>query len=114
MAPARWSNVDLPQPLRPTTATNSPARIWSDTSLSARTGSPSLWYSFTTRSTESSAGPWSPGSADEAAADSEPVLSMQLSIRCDPGAIVSAARSSKAVAGLTLHRRLHGLFDRVE
>src|SRR5271170_6020107 len=50
MAPARFKSVDLPQPLRPTRATNSPAWNSRETSSSATTGTPSVTYSLLTRS----------------------------------------------------------------
>src|ERR1700722_9568053 len=48
IAPARFSSVDFPHPLRPTNATNAPAGISSETPSTARTGKPSLRYSFVT------------------------------------------------------------------
>src|SRR5258707_14672818 len=48
MAPARLNSVDLPHPLRPTSATNSPREISSDKLLSARTGCSSVKQSLVT------------------------------------------------------------------
>src|ERR1700722_138985 len=48
IAPARFSSVDFPHPLRPTSATNCPASTSSDTPSSARTGCPSVEYSLLT------------------------------------------------------------------
>src|SRR5258707_5248803 len=60
MAPARFSSVDFPQPLRPTSATSSPGAIASETPSSARTFCPSLTYSLTTfRSSTSAIGEFS-------------------------------------------------------
>ena len=42
IAPAKLSKVDFPQPLRPTSATNSPRETSKDKLLSARTGCPSV------------------------------------------------------------------------
>ncbi len=50
MAPARFSRVDLPQPLRPARAINSPGAPSSETSWSACTAAPSVKYSLLTRS----------------------------------------------------------------
>src|SRR5580698_9498819 len=48
IAPAKFSSVDFPHPLRPTSATNCPASTSSDTPSSARTGCPSVEYSLLT------------------------------------------------------------------
>src|SRR5271154_2765177 len=48
IAPARFSSVDFPQPLRPTNATNEPGKISRETPSTARTGCPSLRYSLET------------------------------------------------------------------
>ena len=50
MAPARFSSVVLPQPLRPTRATNSPALTSRETFSKAETVSWSVRYSFVTSS----------------------------------------------------------------
>src|ERR1700722_3916574 len=48
IAPARFSSVDFPHPLPPTSATNCPASTSSHTPSSARTGCPSVEYSLLT------------------------------------------------------------------
>src|SRR5271170_6611448 len=48
IAPARFRSVDLPHPLRPTKATNSPGETSSVIASSARTVCPSLRYSLLT------------------------------------------------------------------